>query len=588
MNFTISAFTILDLRFMKRTLLFILVCFLSITGFSQDKQVISGKSAYKAVKAGKVKSAKKIKEVPDLIIKEEVFEDPNSNNLIDGNEKSSIRFKIENLGTGMAKYVTVNVSLKNKMIQGLEFRTYTNVGQINPNETKEVVIPIEGKINLEQGLAEFKIDVKEDQGFDAFPLEMKIETHRFEPPHVIIADAVFSTENGGKLKLNNPMQMKFIVQNIGNSDAADVNVLCALPNGDCVLTGESDKFTIGRLAKGESRELEFLFVATRRYTLKEIPIRISVIESFNKYGQDTTISVSLDQELLPQSQVVIAAISATGLQVQKVSLSSAVDKNIPVNSMVNNKKFALIIGNEDYSKYQPGLQTEMNVVFARNDAVVVKDYVTRVLGFPEENVYLLRDATTGEMNQKIELISKLVSKTGADAELLFYYAGHGLPDEITHVPYLIPVDVNGSNLYSAIKLSDIYRKFSGTGCKRITVFLDACFSGGGRESGLLAARSVKVKPLEGSLTGNMVVFSATKGDQSAMPYRSEKHGLFTYFLLKKIQETSGNLSYGNLADYLTKTVSIESLKINQKEQDPEVNVSAEVKDVWMEWKLSLR
>ena len=86
----------------------------------------------------------------------------------------------------------------------------------------------------------------------------------------------------------------------------------------------------------------------------------------------------------------------------------------------------------------------------------------------------------------------------------------------------------------------------------------------------------------------MVVFSATKGDQSAMPYRSEKHGLFTYFLLKKIQETSGNLSYGNLADYLSKTVSIESLKINQKEQDPEVNVSAEVKDVWVEWKLSLR
>ncbi|MEI7897691.1 MAG: caspase family protein [bacterium] len=546
--------------------------------------MISGKSAFKPVKAGKVQAAKKVKEVPDLIIKEEVFEDPNSTNIIDGNENSSIRFKIENLGTGMAKYVTVHVSLKNKMIQGLEYRAMTIVGQISPNETKDVVVPIQGKIDLEQGLAEFKIEVREDQGFDAFPLEMKIETHPFEPPHVIVADAVFSTENGGKLKLNSPLQMKFIVQNIGNGDAKNVNVSCALPN-DCLLTGESDQFTVGGLAKGESRELEFLFIATRRYTQKTIPIRISVTESFNKYGQDTTASVSLDQELLAQSKVVIGAMPATSM-VQKVSLSSAVDKNIPYNSTVNNKKFALIIGNEDYSKFQPGLQSEMNVLFARNDAVVFKDYVTRTLGFPEENVYLLQDATTGEMNQKIELISKLAIKTGADAELLFYYAGHGLPDEATHTPYLIPVDVSGTNLNSAIKLSDIYKKFSETGCKRITVFLDACFSGGGRESGLLAARSIRIKPSEENIAGNMIVFSATKGDQSAMPYKSEKHGLFTYFLLKKLQETSGNLNYMQLADYLSKTVSIESLKINQKEQDPEVNVSAEAKDLWVGWKFN--
>ena len=123
---------------MKKAFLFFLVYSFCQVGVSQDKQVISGKSAYKAVNAGKVQSTKKIKEVPDLIIKEEVFEDPNSTNIIDGNEKSSIRFKIENLGTGMAKYVTVNVSLKNKMIQGLEFRTYTNVGQINPNKRRKL------------------------------------------------------------------------------------------------------------------------------------------------------------------------------------------------------------------------------------------------------------------------------------------------------------------------------------------------------------------------------------------------------------------------------------------------------------------
>ncbi len=191
---------------------------------------------------------------------------------------------------------------------------------------------------------------------------------------------------------------------------------------------------------------------------------------------------------------------------------------------------------EEYSKYQTGLTSEMNVTFARNDATIVADYVIKTLGFEESNVYLVTDATTGEMNQKLDLITKLAAKTGSDAEILFYYAGHGLPDENTKIPYLIPVDVNGSNLTSAIKLSDVYLKLSETRAKRITIFLDACFSGGGRESGLLAARSVKIKPAEELLTGNMVAFAASSLEQSAMPYKREKHGLFTYFLLKNIQE----------------------------------------------------
>ena len=93
---------------MKKSSLILLISIFCLVGFAQKQQVISGKSAFKPVKAGQVQVVKKVKEVPDLIIKEEVFEDPNSNNLINGNESSAIRFKIENIGSGVAKYVTVN------------------------------------------------------------------------------------------------------------------------------------------------------------------------------------------------------------------------------------------------------------------------------------------------------------------------------------------------------------------------------------------------------------------------------------------------------------------------------------------------
>ena len=187
------------------------------------------------------------------------------------------------------------------------------------------------------------------------------------------------------------------------------------------------------------------------------------------------------------------------------------------------------------------------------------------------------------MQREIDLVTAIMEKLGEQGELIFYYAGHGFPDENTKVPYLIPVDVDATNLSAAIKLSDVYKKLGETGAGRITVFLDACFSGGGRNQGLLAARGVAIKPKKENINGNMVVFSASSGEQSALPYPEEKHGMFTYFLLDKLQQTDGNVTYGELADYLSNKVGLESLRVNGKPQDPEMNVSYQVSDNWKRW-----
>ena len=101
---------------------------------------------------------------------------------------------------------------------------------------------------------------------------------------------------------------------------------------------------------------------------------------------------------------------------------------------------------------------------------------------------------------------------------------------------------------------------------------------------MMAARGVKVKPKQDYFTGNMVVFTASSGEQMALPLESQQHGLFTYYLLKKLQESSGKVTYGELADYLSQKISIESLKVNQKEQDPQVQVSTTLETEWKNWK----
>jgi hypothetical protein len=113
------------------------------------------------------------------------------------------------------------------------------------------------------------------------------------------------------------------------------------------------------------------------------------------------------------------------------------------------------------------------------------------------------------MNQAITWINKIIQKEGGDAEVVVYYAGHGLPDEQTHEPYIIPVDISGSDLMSAIKLQSLYSKLTEFPSKRITVFMDACFSGGSRGQGLLATRGVKVRPKDDLLKGNIVVFTSS-------------------------------------------------------------------------------
>ncbi|HOT15724.1 MAG TPA: caspase family protein [Bacteroidales bacterium] len=259
---------------------------------------------------------------------------------------------------------------------------------------------------------------------------------------------------------------------------------------------------------------------------------------------------------------------------------SDVDIDIPEVGKEKENRYALIIGNEDYSSRQIDLNTEINVDFARNDASAFKEYAIKVLGIPENQVIFMLDATTGQMKQGISKLNLIIKNTDGEAEVFVYYAGHGLPDEVTKEPYLMPVDVSGKNAADGIKLKDMYDKLTEFPSKRITVFIDACFSGGARNQGLLAARGVKVKAKEAVNNGNIIVFSASSGEQSSLPYKAKEHGFFTYFLLKKLKETQGNVNYSELSAYLKKNVSLQSVLLNDKEQTPQVNVSQSMIDAW--------
>ena len=278
-------------------------------------------------------------------------------------------------------------------------------------------------------------------------------------------------------------------------------------------------------------------------------------------------------------------VAQSGVPESHVRKPSDVDVGIPETAVPDPNRFALIIGNEDYSSFQPSLKTESNVDYAIHDAEVFREYALKIVGIPNENIILVLNGKAMEMHQAIGQINSIAKNMQGKAEIYVFYAGHGFPDEKTKEPYLMPVDVTGTSLQFAIKQSDLFKKITEYPTKRIVVFLDACFSGGGRNQGLLASRGVMIKPKDNLLKGNIVVFSSSSGEQSSLPYAEKQHGIFTYFLLKKLKDTQGSLNLKELSDYLSSEVGIRSVMVNNKEQNPQTRVSYELGDSWKNWTL---
>lgn len=83
----------------------------------------------------------------------------------------------------------------------------------------------------------------------------------------------------------------------------------------------------------------------------------------------------------------------------------------------------------------------------------------------------------------------------------------------------------------------------------------------------------------------MLVFSAAQGDETAHKMEEKHHGLFTYYLLKELQTTGGDVDMGTLTEYVTKQRKRQSVVINNKKQTPTVIPSQSLMNSWQTMKL---
>lgn len=258
---------------------------------------------------------------------------------------------------------------------------------------------------------------------------------------------------------------------------------------------------------------------------------------------------------------------------------SDVDTEIPKMPETNKNTFAIIIANEVY-------QREAKVDFANNDGRAFRNYCKNLLGIPETNIHFVENATYNNILNELDWLTEVCEAYKGNVNVIIYYAGHGIPDEATGQSYLLPVDGNGQNIKTCIALNDFYKTIGEMKSERATVFLDACFSGAKRDGQMQSsARGVAIKAKAPTPKGKLLVVSAASGNETAYSYKEKGHGLFTYFLLKRLKESKGSVTMGELTDYISEQVSQHSIVVNGKSQKPSVTPSTTLGQTWRSMKL---
>lgn len=226
-----------------------------------------------------------------------------------GNETDTLSIWIKNYG-GYARDMTIELSSN---VQGLSFSHSTTVPTIPKNGVETINIPISGDINLLPTI-DASLDFQLNEPNHGLKYEKKLffETRKFRNPQLELSSAAFEETvkevSNNQINKNDQIKLKFYVQNVGCSEAKEVEIKVANKQRDEDVrflgigyehpnaSKEPPKFLT--IDAGEYKLITYHYLVTGEFKGSELKFEISATESFNKYGFDKEIvTVALHTEL---------------------------------------------------------------------------------------------------------------------------------------------------------------------------------------------------------------------------------------------------------------------------------------------------
>jgi len=312
------------------------------------------------------------------------------------------------------------------------------------------------------------------------------------------------------------------------------------------------------LKETASKQLPYLSSPANRKTYDRANLGIEMINGLRPKQVEPATNVATNTALSPV--------------LEKTIIQSDVDDLPSIKAKPNKNAYAIVIGIENYRQKLPKAD------YAIHDAQTVTEYLTKVMGYPEENIVTLTNehATKSDFEKYFE--KWLPNNVENGSTVLVYYSGHGAPNTKTGDAYLVPYDGDPSFIeQTGYLLKKLYESLNKLPAKEIIVALDSCFSGAGGRSVIAKGARPLVMNLQNNaaLSKNMTVLSASSGEQISSTYDEKGHGLFTYFMLKGIKnedvvQPDGSIAISDLFNYLKPQVERIARKQFNNEQTPQL------------------
>jgi hypothetical protein len=234
--------------------------------------------------------------------------------------------------------------------------------------------------------------------------------------------------------------------------------------------------------------------------------------------------------------------------------------------------YAIVIGIEQYQQGLPKAD------FATRDAQITKDYLTKVMGYQEENVLLLTNERATKTGIEKYIEHWLPNRIEKDAAVFIYYSGHGAPNPKTGDAYLVPYDGDPAFVdATGYPLKRLYEHLGRLPAKEVVVMLDSCFSGAGGRSVIAEGMrpmglSIETPVLAGNKT---VVLAASSGTQVSSTFKAQGHGLLTYYFLKGLRgeadaNKDGSVDLSEVFAYVKPNVERTARREFNNEQTPQL------------------
>jgi hypothetical protein len=253
-------------------------------------------------------------------------------------------------------------------------------------------------------------------------------------------------------------------------------------------------------------------------------------------------------------------------------VTSDVDRVPTLKTATKKNAYAVVIGIEQYRQKLPPAD------FAAHDAKIIGEYLTKVLGYQEENVVVRLNDKAAKTDLEKYLEEWLSNKVGPDDSVFVYYSGHGAPNPKSGEPYLVPYDGDPAFVESTTyPLKRLYAAMDKLPAKAVVIMLDSCFSGAGGRSVIAKGMRPMGLSIENPVlaSGKTVVLAASSGTQVSSTFLEQGHGLLTYFFLKGLQgegdiNKDGTIEMPELYEYVRPNVERVARNQYNNEQTPQL------------------